>query len=433
MAVTNYLSNLWVRSGYFKRTIAIAYAAPMAIWGVCTVESVLRCALRALHTAISLNASSRKYRWEQTKIHAVDALGTSLLTLVTPVPFIGTFKSYEAMLKLIYNHVCNTWMLRDLQQQVNAHATEKLYQELCAWEPDLEKLLSYAMKTAPTNEQIQRVATQLQASLIGRSIMYTMVFHLIDNSCRAVKIIAMRIKRLISALFSGLIYRTIVRGIATVKNGIQQEVGYVCNLVDQPGRMILSEEMLNNLHRDAWYGILNSYKTPQEREDTRLRLAKIPSYRKFMICNFLTKLPSDSPLPEGAPETYFHLLRELPRACAHYSRQEEENPKEQNLTSFFKYFSPILPFIDTFKNEWIINMSPQAKAKLLWHLVKRLPNLRDITLDMNQIDERWQMLILAQLAKSSHKLQTVTLVRADQRAPQIMRYLANWRCTVTTQ
>jgi hypothetical protein len=94
------------------------------------------------------------------------------------------------------------------------------------------------------------------------------------------------------------------------------------------------------------------------------------------------------------------------------------------------YFTTALPCLNQFKLECTAGKTGEAKEKLLWALSTKLPNLREISLDMNGVDPRWQMLIGLQLAKHSPLLHTVTLVNADPRVTTVMQRFVGWLCTV---
>jgi hypothetical protein len=446
MSVIHFLTNRWAHSGYFTRTAAVIYMAPVAIWGVSAGESLCRSSLRLLHTAIALNRESRSYRWEQTQIRAMDAYGAALMMLISPIPILGTGRSYAAIFKMIANHINNTWELRDLQQRANTHAAGTLFQELLAWEPDIEKLISDAVdKAKPSEEQRRATILRLRATLIGRSWAYTGLFHLIEGSSRALRIVAIRVGRLISALFGGHVFRAIGRGVAVVINGANEEVQYACNLVDQPNRANVPERPVPNLYRDMLQSILEAY-DPKTREQIRLIFAHFSHYRQYAITNGMARLSTDGPLPPGAPDDFFHRLRELPAACAYYSqlRTADEDGALQSILNYFRSIFPptvinmhypsILPYIENFPLECTARMANgDRKKKLLWSLSKELPNLREMTLDMSGIDPRWQMLIAVQIAKSSPQLRKVTFVNADERISTVMRRFCSWLCTIKLQ
>jgi hypothetical protein len=438
MAVVNLLIDRWAQSGYLARTVAIAYAAPIAIWGVCTIEATLRCGLRALHTLVAFNQESRIYRWEETQTHFWTAYGTSLLTGVSILPILGTGRSFYAMIQMIRNHTINKWSLRDLQQRANCHAVDTLYQELNAWEPDLDKILSDAVeKVAPSQVEFNETADNLRASLIGNSWIFSSLFHTVNESCKALKIVAIKIKRLILAIFSGRIIRFVVRAAIVFKDAVKQQVQYTCNLIEQPRRYNVAERSLPEIHRDFLYCILEQCSDKQSdwKEETRLAFAGIGATertsanesnysRQFAVSNLLTHTATDGPMPEGAPEDYFHTVKMLPKACAYYSSVKKTDAEKNEL---LKYFQPILPFIEIFEAACTANMTGAAKQELLWSLTKLMPNLHEITLDMQDVEPRWQLLIAAQLAKFSPLLEQVTFQNADLRTMNIMRRY----CTVT--
>ena len=436
MAITNVFLNYWAASGYLMRTASIIYAAPIAIWGVCTIEAVSRCALRASHTAVSFNQKSRIDRWKATKTHLWTAYGTGLLTGVSLVPVLGTYRSYGAMIKMVINHMTNTWCLRELQQRANSHAADTLYQELNAWEPNLDQIFSNVIeKVAPTKQEIDETANKLRASLIGSNWIFTTLFHTIDGTCRALKIVAIRIARLISSLVSGGIIRVVVRSTIVIKDGIKQQVHYICNLIEQPGRGDVPKRSLPEMYLDNIYCVLNQCDSNDSRELARLGFACHSDYRKFAIDNAITQMTTNilfAP-PPGAPNHYFHALRMLPRACTHFSKVKNTKTAEdvtKEKTEIVNYFKDILPVMDTFDDTCMINMTGEAKQELLWELTKRMPNLREITLDMHHIDPRWQMLIAVQLAKFSPNLSQVKFLNADHRTILIMRRFCRWFCTI---
>lgn len=438
MAVVNLLTDRWAQSGYLARTVAIAYAAPIAIWGICTIEAAFRCGLRSLHALVAFNQESRTYRWEEARTHFWTAYGTGLLTGVSILPILGTGRSYYAMIQMICNHTINKWSLRDLQQRANTHASDTLYQELNAWEPDLDKILSDAVeKVAPTQQQIDDTAYNLRASLIGNSWIFTGCFHAINGSCKALKIVAIKVKRLVLAIFSGRIIRFVVRTAIVFKNAVKQQVQYTCNLIEQPRRFNVQERSPPEIHRDFLYCILEE--CGDSKEETRLAFAGIGATdikianesnysRQFAVSNLITRTATDGPKPEEAPDDYFHCLRMLPKACTYYSNVNQTD-KEKN--DILKYFQPILPFIETFEAACTANMTGPAKQELLWALTKLMPNLHEITLDMKDVDPRWQMLIAVQMAKFSPQLTQVTFLNADPRTARIMRQYCGWFCTVT--
>lgn len=436
MAV-HFIANRWMNSGYLMRGAAVIYLAPAAIWGVCSIEAILRCVVRAIHTGISLDSKSRSYRWKQTQIHAHVAYGTGLLCLVSLIPFIGTYKSYAAFFKMTGNHISNTLQLRDLKQRINAHADEKVYNELKAFEPDLEKLISDANETAPTKDQIREVKDLLKASLIGRSWIYTGLFHTIDGSYSVLRILAIRVKRLTLALFAGNLLRAIVKVAYAIKDGIKQEVKYTCNLVDQPNRANVSEGPVPDLCFDNVTEIFEILPEVKARERVRLALATDLYYRQLVASNAFIKQWVDDPLnplpplPKDAPGDYYHTLKELPAACTHYSKCKASG-KAVDLKSMIKYFKPIFSCMEQFKSDCTEKMTGDAKKEILWSLLAELPNLHEITLDLKDIEPRWQMLIVVRLAMHSTHLRKATLINADHRTVDILRRYSSFFCTVTT-
>lgn len=434
MSVISFIANRWAQSGYLTRTVAALYAAPIAIWGVCTAEAALRCALRALHTGVAFNTKTRLNRWEITKDEGALVYAGGLFTGVSLFPIIGTYKSYEAMGKMVYNHIRNSWMLQDLQQRANSHAAETLFQELNAWEPDLDKIINDAVnQPKPTQELIDATASNLHGSLIGSNWVFTSFYYTIDACCRVVKIVAYRVARLVAALFEGRILRFIAHSFTVLKDAGKKQINYNCDLIEQPNRVEVSEKSIPNLYRDVVESILRQTDSPESREGARIVFARTSNFRSFATPNAISRSLGDYPVPDGAPDNYFHQLRMLPKACAHYSRVMERSESRaitQEKAEILKYFARILPFIETFEAAYTANMtSAAAKEDLLWNLTKLMPNLREITLDMQGIDARWQMLIVAQLAKFSPQLAQATFRNADPRTVQIMRRY----CRVTTQ
>ncbi len=449
MSVVNFLASRWAQSGYLTRTVAVVYAAPVVVWGVCTLEATLRCALRALHSAVAFNQQSRTYRWEEARTHFWTAYGTGLLTGVSVVPMLGTGRSYHVMLKMVMNHTTNTWHLREMQHRTNTHAADTLYQELNAWEPDLDKIFSDAVeKVAPTQEQINTTADNLRASLIGNNWIFTLLFHTVDGSCKAVRIVAIRVGRIISAIFSGRIIHFIVRTAEVFKEAIKTQVQYTCDLIEKPGKGSVPQRALPEIYRDALFCILEKCQSPNEdwREATRLAIAgkgatdvkivpKSNYSRQCAISNSVARFTSGVrlPLPEGAPNDYFHQLKQLPRACTHFSRVKATKPvADVNIekAEILKYFQHILPVIESFDAACTANMTGEAKQELLWTLTRLMPNLREITLDMRDVDPRWQMLIAVQLAKFSPQLAQVTFLNGEPRTAVIMQRFCSWFCIV---
>ena len=140
----------------------------------------------------------------------------------------------------------------------------------------------------------------------------------------------------------------------------------------------------------------------------------------------------------------------MPAACSRYSKVkagtsvrkidkqtrnlsiERVNPAEEK-AEILTYFKPILAYIETFDAKCTAKMSGEAKQDLIWTLLDQMPNLREITLDMKGVDPRWQMLMVARLAKHSPNLDQVTFFKTDQRAVKIMRRFCKLMCTVTSR
>lgn len=419
MSVISTISDQWARSTKLTRIAAISYAIPIAVWGICASESALRCALRALHTLVSLNQPSFQYRSERAKIHGTNTWATVLLTGISFIPILGTVASYSEIFKMVGSHTYNTLRIRQMHLQTKAHVANDLYRELIsAWEPDLDRLMAFAIQAPPSKEAIRRTADNLKASLVDHIFTYKCVFHLIDGGCKMLRIVAIRVCRLISALFSGLLFRALVHALRAMKEGAKQEVQYVCKLVDQPYRANASDKPLPEIYFDVVNDVLNKCKSPEEIERLRLRFVKQPIFRPFATSNELTCLRKDGTLPYGAPDNYFHMLREVPKACRYYSN----NLNARVLQGVLKYFTPILPYIDNFKREWVAPMTPQARCNFLWCIFKLLPNLQEAAFDMTGIDPTCQLLIAAQLAKHSPQIRKVHLHNCDSRVEQIFRH-----------
>jgi hypothetical protein len=114
----------------------------------------------------------------------------------------------------------------------------------------------------------------------------------------------------------------------------------------------------------------------------------------------------------------------LPKACGCKATVTAAHITEE------KYFSPILPFLEKFDMRWLTKMAASEKQNLIWNLSSKLPNLKEICLDMQGIPATWQMLITLQLANKSTLLERVTYVHADPRAAEMMRRFVDWRSTV---
>jgi hypothetical protein len=346
------------------------------------------------------------------------------------------------------NHVQNTWKMRDLQQRANAHTADTLYQELLAPEPDVEKLIIYGTEQAvPTREQINATAHELKASLVSLSWTYSFIFHSVDGSYRALRIVAIRIRRVISVIFAGHLLRAMGRGVIVIFNAAKEEIKYPSTLVHQPNRVNAHEGPVVDFHQDSFQVILKFIHA--EKEQTRQALSHVPVYRQYVISNALTRYETDGPLPEGAPNDYLHMLRELPKAFGGYAKvktilealdydtfaQRLHGYKPKDLDDatchyILDYFKTLLPCLNRFKFECTVEKTGEAKKNLLFALSTKLTNLREISLDLKGVDPRWQMLIGLQLAKHSPLLHTVTLVNADPRVTTVMRRFVGWLCTV---
>ncbi len=435
MSVVSFIANRWAQSGYLTRTAAVVYAAPIAVWGVCTAEAAIRCALRLLHTGATFDSKTRLDRWEITKDEGARVYAGGLLTGVSLFPIIGTYKSYQAMRELVSQHIADSWELQDLQQRANAHAADTLFQELNGWEPDLDKIITDAVdKPKPTQILIDATASNLRGSLIGSNWVFTSFYYTIDACCRVVKIVAYRIARIVAALFEGRILRFIAHSFTVIKDAVKKQIQYTCNLIEQPNRTDVSEKPVPEIYRDIIQSFLEKCEPAETRERVRVNIARLLPYRQYATTNTLARLNTDGPLPNGAPDNYLHTLRYLPIACAHYSRVKaylSDQELQIKKAELVKHFKLILPFIETFEAAYTANTSGAARQEVLWELTKLMPNLREITLDMNGVDPRWQMLIAVQLAKFSPQLAQVTFTNAHPRTIQIMRRFCSWFCRVT--
>jgi hypothetical protein len=88
--------------------------------------------------------------------------------------------------------------------------------------------------------------------------------------------------------------------------------------------------------------------------------------------------------------------------------------------------------MEKFDSKCTTKMTKEAKKEMLWSLVTALPNLQEITLDLKDIEPRWQMLIVVRLAQHSTGLRKATLINADHRTADILRRYASFFCTVTS-
>jgi hypothetical protein len=110
----------------------------------------------------------------------------------------------------------------------------------------------------------------------------------------------------------------LARGIIAIFNAVKEEIKYPSILVHQPNRVNVHEELSENFYQDLFQVILEFI--PAEREQTRTSLSHVPDYRQYAISNVLTRDETDGPLPEEAPNDYFHMMRELPKAFAGYAK-----------------------------------------------------------------------------------------------------------------
>jgi hypothetical protein len=210
-----------------------------------------------------------------------------------------------------------------------------------------------------------------------------------------------------------------------VQKGAVQEVLFARDLVDQPRRISVSKSPIRELCRDDIFLMLQTCESDPERTHFRQAWAHVSMlYRQYATENDLARTDSDPPLPEGAPSDYFHKRGFLPKACG--------CPKATSASYILdeEYFKPILPYIDHFNMEWLKNMPPEEKQKLMWGLSTKLSALREIHFDMSGIDARWQLLLAVQFAKYAPSLSHVTFAHADPRAVHILRRFSHWNCTV---
>ena len=450
-SLISYAADRWARSGYLAKTAAVIYAAPIAVWGVCAAESLLSCALSTLYTGVAFNSTSRAERWEQTKKQATILKATGIGTGASLFPIYGTYQSYNAIFEMAVNHVKNTWQMRDLQQRANTHAADTLYDELLAAEPDIDRLIDYGTKqAAPTLEQRNTTEKNLKPTLVPLSWTYSFIFHAVDGTCRALRIVAIKIGRVISALFAGHLLRAIVRGIQVMGSAVNEEIQYTRNLVNQPNRSNVPEGAVRNLYRDEVFSVLSKCPTEVAREWIRLGFThQNHQYRQYATTNELTRVSTDAPLPENAPDNYLHILRELPKAIGAYAKVKimvqgldpatykkrlhgyvPTSQDDATCRYILDYFRTVLPCLNRFKLEWTTGKTGEAKLNLLWAMATQLPNLREISLDMQGVDPRWQMLIGVQLARHSPKLHTVTLINADPRVARVMNRFVGWFCRI---
>lgn len=420
-----------------KRLYIIAAAAitavPIAVWGLSTLESATRCALRAFHTLISLDSKTRSVRWEKIKLQGWDTVANAALVLTSCVPIYGTYKSYEVIFEMASNHIFNKGKLHELQQKINTKQVDGLYQELLAWEPDIDKLVQLAtQKEMPSQKELDETANQLRGSLIGRSVIYTTSYNLIDGSCTVVRICAIRIHRFALFLFKiryliHIIVKTIrivFKAAALVIKATKQEAIFARDLVGQPRRISVSKKYPRELSHDDVFLILQACNTVEEREKARITLSKFSISRKAAIQNDLAA--SSSSFPPKVSHDFYHRVILLSQACGcRYATHADYILKE-------KYFENVFPFLENFDMNWLKKMPSQEKQKLIWELSTKVPNLRTLHLDMQDIDPRWQMLIAVKLAKHAPHLKQVTFAHADQKAVDIMRRFTGWLCKVSS-
>ncbi len=429
-AIVVVLKNRWACSGYVTKAAVVVSTIPLAVWGTSMLEATLLCALRALTTPLSSDAQTRSDRWKLTKFHFWDGVATGTLFLVSLLPLYGTYKSYRVIIQMATNHVSNKWLLRELQQKQDLQRADGLYRELLAWEPDVEQLIRFATdKAPPTQAELDDTSKNLRGTLVGRSVVYSSLFHLIKGGCRAAKICAIRIVRLIKVvfktLFSGRLLRFFIHTAQVIRKAAIQEAVYSRDLAGQPDRINVPKVPIRELYRDEIFLTLEACESEQERTQLREGWAKISKlYRQYAVDNDLTRISSDPYLPEGAPVDYFHKRGFLPRACG--------CPKATSADYILKetYFKPIFPYLDHFDMKWLKTMPPKEKQKLMWGLSTQLPSLHTLNLDMAGIDPRWQLLIAIQFAKHAASLGHVTVANADPRAVDILRRFCDWRCTV---
>ena len=450
MNVATYLASQWIQSGYLLRTAAVITAVPVTIWGASSIEAVARSILRLGHTLIATNSADRHQRWTWTKLHAWDALACAGMSILSMIPFIGTYYSFDALYTEMSNHVTNTWKLRELDYQV----ADRLYRELInsKAEPDINSLLHYATdKIEPNEEERKKISTKLKGTLIGRNWLHTICFRLVDNSCRAVRVIAVRIGRIASTIIrilaAGHIFRAIKRAVTVIANAVAEEAMHARNLVEQKGRIAVPKTNIPELSRDiiqqlATAGnenemmkfndrtkgkITSSFEKSSSRE---LQAMIMKSWRNAATSNIRVQQEIPGALvPEGAPANYLHKVKYLANAC-----KKETNANWILGTAHHSenYFPPIFPFLEKFDMRWINKekMPFAERQKLIWELSTRLPNLSEVCLDMQEIDPAMQMLISLKIARSSPKLKQATFVNADPRALDIMRKFTGWGCQV---
>ncbi len=494
-----------MQSGYFFKTMAVTSAIPPVVWGASTAESATLCFLRALSTPLTFNSKTRSDRWEITKLHFWDAVATGALTLVSFVPIYGTYKSYEAIFNMASNHAFNTWKIEELEQKKRTFEADGLYKELLSWEPDVEKIMQFALQapqpivnelelaleqyiqslgglqplTTGTEyckevvsfsvqrklkyndfmqhyanvekklnsekeirEEIKKTGEELRGTLINRSWIFTASFHLIDRSCRLLNLCAIRILRSLSFVFkiiaSGRILRVVGNIFGFLINAANQEADCARKLVLQPRYMQFKKgppsktndqrptsDYSRLLPQDMFFEILEQT-FPAKREMLRRKWTGQNNYvRNISTSNRIARAPSDGHAPDNAPRDYYHKVHYLPEACKR-SKTADYILKE------LSYFSTIFPFLEDFDMQWLKQMPPAEKQKLIWDLSSKLPNLRTVHLDMKGIDPRWQLLIAVQLAKHAPHLSSVTFSNADGRTVTVMQRFAKQGCKVAS-
>lgn len=439
MNVAHYLANRWVQSGVILKTTAVVTAVPVVIWGATSIEAALRAIFRLGHTLIATHSHDRSHRWKWTKIHAWDAVATAGMAGVSLIPVLGTYKSYEALAKEIKHYVTNAWKLRQLDQQVAASQAEGLYQELMKAEPNVDDLIIYAQaKLAPSQEQLDETANALKGTLIGRNLLHTCCYHLIDKSCRAVKIIAIKTIRvtgkIFKVLFSGRIFKAMGRAIkntvVVITEAVKQEAIYARDLAEQRGHIERPHHEIRKLsHNDIQLIAVQLRGADPKRTAREVQAMVCSHWRDKATSNI--QVQQEIPgriVPEGAPKDYLHKVKYLEKAC-----------KTERAASWIHggaseaaatYFPPIFPFLEKFDMRWLTQMPVEERQELIWNLSTRLPNLQELCLDFREIEPKMQMMIAVKLARSSTNLNQVTLVNADPRVASIMKKFTGWGCKI---
>lgn len=428
MSVANHLFNKWQQSGYIVKTVSAIYAAPIAIWGLSSLETAVYAALRAVKHVSTKNSDD----WKWAKVNGAYALSSALRAGVALVfPAFGTYLAAEQIYQDVSNHTFNTWKYEDLQKNIDAGVANAIYQKLQQTrEPSVEELVQLATAlTEPTQDQRDATSNLLRGTIIGASWIFTGSFHLIDGSCRLVKMAAIRIGRLVAQLIkivaAGHFLRAIIRVGEVIRNAVVQEALYARDLVSQPYRVDFSEEKIRELTKDDVHLFLEQCPTEEIRTQNRLVFAKSNQrVRGFAVQNDLARTSNDGPVPHGAPIDYFHKVGMLPKACGCKKAVTAVYITEE------KYFKGIFPYLEKFDMCWLSHMPALEKQDLIWNLSCKLPLLKEVCLDMQGIPATWQMLIGLKLAYQSPLLERVTFVNSDPRAAEIMTRFVDWRCTV---